>query len=104
MHFPLYIISQCSLQNVTVYPASNNTRTPISNAIDKLGTICPLITIGKPGIVISQQWVDFIFVPLGRLMVSGLVVRRLLSTGVPSMMKMAVAPVSTIACDVAIVI
>ena len=33
-------------------------------------------------------------------MVSGVVEIRLLSTGVPSMMKMAVAPVSTIACKI----
>ena len=104
MHFSLYIMSQWSLQNVTAHPASHNTRTPISNAIYKLGMICPVSTIGNPGIVISQPWVDFIFVPSGRLMVSGFVARRLLFTGVTSMMKMAVAPVSTIACDVAIVI
>ena len=49
-------------------------------------------------IFMLQQWVDFIFVPSGRLMVSGFVAIRLLSTGVPSMMKMAITPVSTIAC------
>ena len=53
---------------------------------------------GNPGIVMSQQCVDLIFVPSGRLMVSGFVAIRFFSAGVPSMMKMAVAPVSIIAC------
>ena len=43
---------------------------------------------------------DFIFVPSGRLMVNGFVAIRFLSTGVPSKMKMAVTPVSTIACEI----
>jgi hypothetical protein len=47
----------------------------------------------------SQQCVDLIFDPLGRLIVSGLAAARLFFTGVPSMMKIAVAPVSMIACD-----
>ena len=74
-------------------------RTPISEAIERLGTMCPVSTTGSPGIVTSQQCVDLIFEPLGRLMVSGFVAILLLSTGVPSMIKIAVAPVSMIACD-----
>ena len=49
--------------------------------------------------LILQQCVDLIFEPSGRLMVSGFVANRMFSTGVPSMMKIAVAPVSMIACD-----
>ena len=60
--------------------------------------MCPVSISGSPGMVMSQQCVDLIFVPSGRLMVSGLVAICLFSTGVPSMMKMAVAPVSIIAC------
>ena len=49
--------------------------------------------------VMSQQCVDLIFVQSGRLMVSGFVAICLFfSTGMPSMMKMAVAPVSIIVC------
>ena len=55
---------------------------------------------GRPGMVMSQQCVDLIFDPSGRLMVSGFVATRLFSTGVPSMMKIAVSPVSMIACDI----
>ena len=47
----------------------------------------------------SQQCDDLIFEPSGRLMVSGFVAIRLFSTGVPSMMKIAVAPVSMMVCD-----
>ena len=97
--FPLYIISQCSLQNVTLHPALHSTRTPMSDAIDRLGTMCPVSTIGSPGIVTSQQCDDLIFELSGRLIVSGFVAIRLLITGVPSMMKIAVAPVSRMAFD-----
>ena len=71
----------------------------MSDAIDRLGTMCPVSTTGSPGIVTSQQCDDLIFDPSGRLMVSGFVAIRLFSTGVTSMMKIAVAPVSIMACD-----
>jgi hypothetical protein len=48
----------------------------------------------------SQQCDDLIFDPSGRLMTSGFFATRLFSTGVPSMMKIAVAPVSMMACDI----
>ena len=83
-----------------MHPVSHSMRTPINDAINRLGTMCPVSILGRPGMVMSQQWVDLIFVPSGRLMVSGFVPIRLFSTGLPSMMKMAVAPVSMIACDI----
>ena len=88
------------MQNVTLHPALHSTRTPISDAIDRLGTMFPLSITGSPGIVMSQQCDDLIFDPSGRLMMSGFFATRLFSTGVPSMMKIAVAPVSMIACDI----
>ncbi len=99
MTLSFYIISQCSLQNVTLHPALHRTRTPMSDAIERLATMCPVSTIGSPGIVTSQQCDDLIFEPSGRLMMSGFVAIRLFSTGAPSMMKIAVAPVSIMACD-----
>ena len=87
------------MQNVTLHPALHSKRTPISEAIERLGTMCPVSTTGSPGIVTSQQCDDLIFEPSGRLMVSGFVAIRLFSTGVPSMIKIAVAPVSMMACD-----
>ena len=55
INFPLYIISQCSLQNVTVHPASHKARTPISNAIDRLRKIFSVSTVVYHGIVMLQQ-------------------------------------------------
>ena len=52
----------------------------------------------------SHVCVDFTFVPSGRLIVSGRIAGRRLSHGVPSIMKIDVAPVSAIACDVAMAI
>ncbi len=71
----------------------------MSDAIDKLGTMCPMSVFGRPGMLMSQQCVDLIFDPSGRLIESGFVATRLFLTGVPSMMKIAVAPVSRMACD-----
>ena len=61
--------------------------------------IWPVRIVGRPGICISHTCVDLIFVPFGRLILSGFVVTYLLWTGIPSMMKIAVAPVSAIASD-----
>ena len=54
MTLPSYITSHFSLSNVTVHPASHNGRMPISDAIARCGTMCPVNTFGKPGIVMSQ--------------------------------------------------
>jgi hypothetical protein len=90
--------------NNNLHPESHRTLMPINNAIDNFGTTCPTNTIGSPGIVMSHVCVDFAFVPSGRLIVSGRIAGRRLSHGVPSMMKIGVAPVSAIACDVAMAI
>ena len=95
----LYNILQCFLLNVTVQPASHSTRTPISDAMVRLGTMCPVSVSGRPGMLMSQQCVDLIFDPSGRLIVSGFFATLLFATGVPSIMKIAVAPVSIMACD-----
>ena len=78
---------------------------PITDAIDNFGTTCPTSTFfGSPGIVMSHVCVDCTFVPSGRLMVSGRTAGCKFLHGVPSMMKIEVAPVSAIACDAAIAI
>ena len=69
----LYIMSQWSLQNVTLHPALHSMRTPISDAINRLGTMCPVSITGSPGIVMSQQCDNLIFDPSGRLIMSGFV-------------------------------
>ena len=77
---------------------------PINNVMDSLFTTCPTRTFGSPGIVMLHLCVDITFVPSGRLIVSGRTARRRFLHGVPSMMKIKVAPVSAIACDAAMAI
>ena len=82
---------------------THNSLIPIREAIDSFGTMCPVSFSGRPGIIMSHMCVDLTFVPSGKLIDSGLVATLLLSTGVPSMMNIAVAPVSAMACDGGIV-
>jgi hypothetical protein len=102
--FPLYHTSQFVFVKTTSHPASHSTRMPINDAIDNFGTTCPTNTFGSPGIVMSHVCVDFTFDPSGRLIVSGRIAGCRLSHGVPSMMKIDVAPVSAIASDDAMAI
>jgi hypothetical protein len=67
------------------------------------GLICPVSTVGRPGIVMSHTCVDRSFVPSGKFIVRGDKVICLLSMLAPSIMKMDVAPVSAMAWFVAIV-
>ncbi len=50
-----------------------------------------------------HTWVDLTFLPLGRFIINDFEVVRLLTMSMPSMMKMDLVPVSTIACKVAMV-
>ena len=68
------------------------------------GTMCPVNTVGRPDIFMSQMCVDVTLLPSGKLIVIGLLDLRIFLTGVPFMMNIEVAPVSAIACDLAIVI
>ena len=90
--------------NTTPHPELHRTLIPINDAIDSLDTTCPTRIFGSPGIVMSHVCVDITFVPSGRLIVSGRTARSRFLHGVPSMMKIEVAPVSAIACDAAIAI
>lgn len=67
------------------------------DATDKDGTMCPVKTVGNPGIIMSQTCEDCTIRPSGKFTVSGLSAIRLLSTSTPSIIKMDVAPVSAIA-------
>ena len=61
--------------------------------------MCPVRIVGNPVIAMSQQCVDFTFAPSGGLIDSGFVAIHLLLKGIPSMMNVAVAPVSRITFD-----
>ena len=69
----------------------------MSDATVKDGTMFPNKPVGNPGIIMSKTCVDLTFFPSGKLMMSGLVAMRLLSTSTPSIIKMDVALVSAIA-------
>jgi hypothetical protein len=60
--------------------------------------------MGRPGIVMLHRCVDLTWLPSGKLIFNCFVAGRMFLMGVPSIMNMDVAPVSAIACDVAIVI
>ncbi len=66
--------------------------------------MCPVRVIGNPGIFMSHTCVNLIFLPSGRLTVSGFVAICLFSTSTPSITKMDIAPVSATARFVAMVI
>ncbi len=95
--FSLYITSHFALANTTVHPASHSTRMPINDAIVNLGTMCSVKITGRPGIGMSHMCVDFTLLTSGKLIVNGCDKGRKLLTGVPSMIKMDIAPVSAIA-------
>ncbi len=71
---------------------------PISEAIDKHGTICPVRIIGRPGMLMSHMCMECTILPLGGLMVRGSSAGRMLDMGVPAITKMDVAPVSAMTC------
>ena len=86
---------------MTVHPALQRGQMPMRDAIVNDGTMCPVKTVGRPGMWMSHMCVEYIFLPSGKLIVRGVRVTCLLSTGAPSMMKIDVAPVSAMAWLVA---
>ncbi len=44
---------------------------PIRDAIVIPGMICPVNIVGRPGMVMSQMWVETILLPSGKVMVIG---------------------------------
>jgi hypothetical protein len=83
---------------ITLHPALQRTYMPISEAIDKPGTICPVRIIGRPGMLMSHMCVECTISPSGRLMVRWSSAGWMLDMGVPAIMKMDVAPVLAMAC------
>jgi hypothetical protein len=90
--------------NTTLHPASHSTLIPIKDAMDSLGTTCPTKTVGSPRMVMLHVCIHLTLLPSGKFMVSGWIAGRRFWTGVPSITKIEVAPISAIACNVAIVI
>jgi hypothetical protein len=59
----------------------------IEDAIVIPGMICPVNIVVRPGMMMSQMWVDETLLPSGKLMVIGWSARRRFLTGIPLMMK-----------------
>jgi hypothetical protein len=72
---------------------------PKSEAMARLGTMCPNRGPGSPGTTTLHVCVDQTWQSSRRLTVSPFMAVCLLSTSTPSLMKTAVAPVSTIHCE-----
>ncbi len=70
---------------------------PMRDAIISDRTMCPIITGRRLGILMSHACVDWTFLPSGKLIVSGDIATRLLSTSVFSMMKMEAVCMSAMA-------
>jgi hypothetical protein len=92
----LNITLHLSLAKTTLHPVLHSRRIPINDAVVKDGTICPVKTVGKPGICMLHTCVNMTLFLLGKLIVSGRVAMHLFSTSTPSMMKIDVAPVLAI--------
>jgi hypothetical protein len=67
------------------------------------GTMCPVNTAKRPGILMSHTCVDWIFLQSSKLIVRGDAMTCLLSTLAPSMMNLEVVPLSVMAWLAAIV-
>ncbi len=80
-----------------MHPALHNGLMPIRDATGRWGIMCPVTTDGNPGMVMMHIYVDFIILPLGMLMLKGLLAQCLFTTLVPSIMNMDVAPVLAMA-------
>ncbi len=87
-----------------MHPTSHRTQLPIKDAIDNLGKMRPVKTIGRPWIVMLHRCVNFTWLPPNKFIVSCLVAGRVFLTGVPSIINIDVALVSAIASIDAIVI
>jgi hypothetical protein len=67
------------------------------DTIAKDRTMCPVSTVGSPGMLILQMCVDITLFSLGKLIVRGIQATCLFATSAPSMIKIDIAPVSAIA-------
>ncbi len=88
---PLNITSHFWLSKTTVHPALHSGQILMRDATFSKGTMCPVNTVGSPGIMMSQICVDMICLPSGKFIVKGFLATCLLTMSRPSMMNMDVA-------------
>ncbi len=83
--------------NFTSQPALAKMRVLKSKALFRSGMMWPVRVTGRPSMMISHSCVDVTACPSTRDTCNGFVVGRLLRTGMPSITKICVAPVSAMA-------
>ncbi len=97
-----YHTVHADLSNRTLHPASVSTTMPKREAMASSGMMCPVRTTGSPLMCISHMCVDVTLLPSARDTTTWHVVGCLLMMGVPSMMKICLAPKSAMASFVSI--
>jgi hypothetical protein len=100
--FSSYMTLQLVLVNIASHLALHSTLIQTKDVMDSFGTTCPTKTVGSPGMVMSHVCAVLTLLPSGIFMVSGWIAGWRFKTGMPSITKIEVAPVSAIPCDVAI--
>jgi hypothetical protein len=98
----LWMTSHFLPSKVTLHLALHRILMSIREAIVIPRTICPINIVGRPGMMMSQMWVETILLMSGKVMVIGWSAQHRFLTSVPFMMNIEVTPVSTMACVVAI--
>jgi hypothetical protein len=96
--------SHFSLLKVTLHPALHRILMLIRDAIVIPRTICPVNIVGRPGMVMSQMWVQTTLLPSDKVMVIGWSAQCKFLMGVPFIMNMEIASMSAMTCITAIVI
>jgi hypothetical protein len=98
----LYWTLHLLLSNFTRHPALQSGKILTRDAIAKYRTMCLVRTVGRPGMLLLNMCNDVSRCPSGRLIISGFVAGHLLKMSTPSVMKIDVAPVSSMALLAAI--
>ncbi len=80
------------LSKRTLHPASVSTTMPKREVMESSGMMCPVRTTGSPLMCVSHMCFDVTLLPSAKDATNGHIVGRLLMMGIPSMMKICVAP------------
>jgi hypothetical protein len=88
----LYHTVHFNLSNRTLHPALVSMTMPKWEAMESSGMMCPVRTTGSPLMCTSNMCVDVTWLPSASDTVNRHVVGHWLTTGIPSMMKIALPP------------
>jgi hypothetical protein len=97
----LYMMSQYFSVNVTMHPVLHKILIPTNDAIVNPWTMCPVRTVGRPGIIMSHVCIDLTTAPLGKFILNGFIAICTLLIFKLSIVNREVVPVSATACFLA---